>query len=450
VPDVVYLMGAREQSSVWRTPELPPWVYDEMRELAAIDPDLHPEDGRTCPLEYYSAPWLYDAPGVAYASMWRQVVRPIDNILIVPWLKTGGGDLGAIHFANTLAGEHGKRVLVIATEATDSPWRKRLRPEVQFLDAGSALAAIPGGSPADVHRVQVLVRLILQLVPGAVHVMNSLLAWEAIRCNGLALSQVTSLYASLYCDDYTKAGVPMGYARSYLPSCYGVLRKVITDNSFNYLDWVRAMGVPAALFEVVPYPAPEVVKNEYPAQPAPRVLWAGRLDRQKRPDLLMQIARRLPEFQFDAYGGAVVDKAQGETLLAGLPNVVYHGSYDGFEAISGGGHLAYLYTTAWDGLPNVLLEAVAAGLPVVAPDVGGIHDLIPKAHLVATADDVEAYCRLLRDLHAQPALRERWRREQAAGLIAGRSQADFAARVAAIPGYLTADHARDAVILAGP
>jgi glycosyltransferase involved in cell wall biosynthesis len=449
VPDVAHLMGTREQPSAWLAPELPSWVYDEMRGLAGIDPDLHPEDGRTCPLEYYSAPWLYDAPGMAYADMRRQVVRPVDIMLIVPWLKTGGADLGAIHFANTLAKEHGKQVLVVATEVTDSPWRERLHPKVQFLDAGAALAAIPGTNPADGHRVLALVRLILQLAPGAVHVMNSLLGWEAIRSNGLALSQTTSLYASLYCDDYTEAGVPMGYARTFLPSCYEVLRRVLTDNSRNYREWVRAMGVPTELFEVVPYPAPMVGKARDTGAASNRILWAGRLDRQKRPDLLGQIALRLPEFHFEVYGGMVVDKPHTESPLVGLPNVTCHGSYDGFSTISGGGYLAYLYTTAWDGLPNVLLEAVAAGLPVVAPDVGGISDLIPAGHLVAGTDNVEGYCNALRSLHAQPALRERWLKEQFATLAQGRSQADFAARIAEIPGYLGAERARDAVALAG-
>ena len=43
-----------------------------------------------------------------------------------------------------------------------------------------------------------------------------------------------------------------------------------------------------------------------------------------------------------------------------------------------------------EGLPNVVIEAMASGLPVVATNVGGIHELIDepwKGTLVPSGDD---------------------------------------------------------------
>jgi glycosyltransferase involved in cell wall biosynthesis len=49
----------------------------------------------------------------------------------------------------------------------------------------------------------------------------------------------------------------------------------------------------------------------------------------------------------------------------------------------------FVMSSAWEGLPMVLLEAGASGLPTVATDVGGSHDAIidgVSGHIVPTAD----------------------------------------------------------------
>lgn len=394
--------GGDGMGSPWRSPTLPNWVKAEMLELADVDPALHPEKLPLRDVSFYSASWCYDEPGVIYAELRRAIQRPVDVVIAVPWLKRGGADLGALHVANALADELGQQVLVLATEDESSPWADRLSPKVQFLSIGAKLQRITVA-----HQIDVLVRLLLQKRPNVFHVMNSRLAWDAVARNGLALRQYMKIYASLYCDDLDDNGRPVGYAREYLRRCYPVLERVLTDNDRNWHTWVAEMAVPEGLFGVLPFPAPVPTREGGAAGSAQgkALLWAGRLDRQKHPKVLGGIARALPSFRFDVHGASVWQPADTAELRV-LPNVKLHGAYEHFGDLVKPDHVAFIYTTAWDGMPNILMEAAAAGLPIVAPDVGGISDFLAASDLVECCDDVAKYVEAILRFATSPSLRE--------------------------------------------
>jgi glycosyltransferase involved in cell wall biosynthesis len=109
-----------------------------------------------------------------------------------------------------------------------------------------------------------------------------------------------------------------------------------------------------------------------------RVLWAGRLCRQKNPELLVRIVENAPSlFHFDVWGrGDAAYEEQFKALAARRDNFAFRGAYDSFPALPAHEYDAFLYTSLWDGLPSVLLEAAACGLPIVAADVGAVHELV--------------------------------------------------------------------------
>ena len=423
-----------ETAGIWVPPSLPAWAASEIEEIAeTLDPAFHAAGPITPHLQYYAMPLQHHAAGVAYARLRRAVSGAVDAVILVPWLKQGGADLGAIHFATALHGSFGKRALVIGTEASDSPWASRLPEGVQFLDAGSVLEPL---SPDE--RRLVLVRLMLQLAPHSIHLMNSYLGWKMVAMHAKALRHTTRLYASLYCDDVSEGGHLMGYAQEFLMDCYELLDGVISDNGVVGAEWSRSMGMAPSIFHVVPFPVRQPAQPLLPRLPAARtLLWAGRLDRQKRPDILLAIAQAMPEWTFDVYGQTVVD--QDSPAVAGLrkaPNVRLRGSFNDFYTIVRPDHLALVYTTQWDGMPNILLEAARAGLPIVAPAVGGITEFIPGDCLVPECADVNAYIEQIRRLADDLALREERTRTLGQRVAQRHSWDEFAAAIARVPGYL--------------
>ncbi|MGZ3697058.1 MAG: glycosyltransferase, partial [Bdellovibrionota bacterium] len=79
--------------------------------------------------------------------------------------------------------------------------------------------------------------------------------------------------------------------------------------------------------------------------------------------------------------------------LGSLENVTIHGPFNGNEEIPFHRFDLFLYTSVWDGLPNILLEASAHGLPILAPDVGGVRELIDAntGFLVSKSHAVREY-----------------------------------------------------------
>lgn len=424
-----------EKAGVVVPPALPSWAASEIEEIAAtLDPAFHAAGPITPHLQYYAMPLQHHYPGIVYARLRRQVASKIDVVILVPWLKQGGADLGAIHFATALHDTFGKKVLVIGTEAADSPWASRLPEGMQFLDAGAEMAQLS----ADERRL-VMVRLMLQLAPETIHLMNSYLGWQMVALHAKALRHATRIYASLYCDDVSEGGQLVGYAQTFLMDCYESLDGVISDNGVVGAEWSRSMGMAPSLFHVVPFPVREPARPLLPQMPAARtLLWAGRLDRQKRPDVLLAIAQAMPDWTFDVYGQAVVDQAS--PAMAGLrkaPNVRLRGAFNDFYTIVRPDHLALVYTTQWDGMPNILLEAARAGLPIVAPAVGGIGEFIPGEWLVPECADVQAYVAQIRRLADDASHREERVRTLTQRVGDGHSWGEFAAAIGRVPGYLT-------------
>jgi glycosyltransferase involved in cell wall biosynthesis len=108
----------------------------------------------------------------------------------------------------------------------------------------------------------------------------------------------------------------------------------------------------------------------------------------------------------------LVGSGRDETALraqaAGLANVHFAG-----QVAEVGNYLAacdlFLYPSRHEGLGSVLLDAMAAGLPIVATRVGGIPEIVREGvnGLLCEPGDVAALTAAVLTLRADPGLRER-------------------------------------------
>jgi glycosyltransferase involved in cell wall biosynthesis len=143
------------------------------------------------------------------------------------------------------------------------------------------------------------------------------------------------------------------------------------------------------------------------------VLSVGRLEQEKNPLLLAEILARLGRldrrWRLLVYGEGPLEAAL-EARLEEL-GVLEHAELRGYVPLDGGlldvykeSH-AFLHVSWTEGLPQVVFEAFATGLPLVATAVGGVPAAVGEAALLVPPDDAEAAAGSLSRIAAEPGLR---------------------------------------------
>jgi glycosyltransferase involved in cell wall biosynthesis len=145
------------------------------------------------------------------------------------------------------------------------------------------------------------------------------------------------------------------------------------------------------------------------------VLSVGRLETEKNPLLLADILQLLSGDGRDWRLVVCGEGPLGEELRERLSSlgVAGHAEIRGYVPIDGGlmdlyrDSNAFLHVSWTEGMPQVLIEAFAAGTPVVATAVGGVPDAVGDSALLVPPGDAEAAAAALRRLADEPDLRAR-------------------------------------------
>jgi len=139
--------------------------------------------------------------------------------------------------------------------------------------------------------------------------------------------------------------------------------------------------------------------------------WVGRLSYEKGPDVLLDALPHLSDLPLVA--SVVGDGVMRIPLHARASGLRLGGRIRWRGAVPDAGRLIPAFdvcvlSSRTEGTPMVLLEAMAAGVPVVATAVGGVPDVVSPAEAVLVrSDDPVALAAAIRGVYWDPATAER-------------------------------------------
>lgn len=212
--------------------------------------------------------------------------------------------------------------------------------------------------------------------------------WQATEDFGKTITLKSKINAFMFCDDRDEFGNVAGYPAKYFISSARYVDSLFVDSHALKETLIsRSCGsqVLERKINVLATPLEDDMASTYEYASSltlekPTVAWAGRFDEQKCPDLLKKIALQLPDVTFMVWGKAVLSKKNYD--LESVDNIKLMGLYDDVSDITREKCALYLYTSAWDGVPTVLLRMQEQGLPIIASNVGGVGEAMPCIGLI--------------------------------------------------------------------
>src|ERR1700687_5312431 len=198
---------------------------------------------------------------------------------------------------------------------------------------------------------------------------------------------------------------------------FRVSRRIVVNSQDVAAYIARHYGAPRERIRII-YNGTDIERFHPATAPADVVgpiVTVGRLVEQKNHEMFLRAAaalsRDVSEVGFLIIGdgplrAALEEQARG---LGIAERVTFAGERHDVDEMLRQSSLFWL-TSRWEGMPNVVLEAMASGLPVIATDVGGTRELLRSATdgFIVPEGDMAAFVRHSRDLLRDAALRRQF------------------------------------------
>ena len=312
----------------------------------------------------------------------------------------------------------------------DHVWAPRDFDGSELTQAGFVLHELPlsrrGQNPlTEARTIAALIRLYRSLRPQMVHHMTIkpvLYGSLAARITGVpAVANLITGLGHLFSDESPRSRVLRRFAVQGYRIAAGHPNSWTTCQNRGDRDRLIAAGALNAARSSVIRGSGVDLETFSPASPpegVPLVVLPARLLWEKGVGVFVDAARQLQAQGTNARFAIVGDtqpsnpRSVPETTLrawhdAGI--VEWWGRRDDMPSVFSQAHIVCLPSVYGEGVPKVLLEAAAAGRPVVTSDIAGCREVVLDGitGVLAKAGDAQALARALRRLIEDPDLRSR-------------------------------------------
>jgi glycosyltransferase involved in cell wall biosynthesis len=130
-----------------------------------------------------------------------------------------------------------------------------------------------------------------------------------------------------------------------------------------------------------------VARGNRPFHEVPRLLIVGRLGPEKGHGVLFDaLASVSPPWRLDVVGSGILERELRERAerLGIASRVVFLGERDDVGSLLSDADL-FCFPSKWEGMGLALVEAMAAGVPILASDLLAVREFAPKSRLVDAA-----------------------------------------------------------------
>ncbi|MGH3506993.1 MAG: glycosyltransferase family 4 protein [Nocardioidaceae bacterium] len=415
-------------------------LHGELGEMYRKATRIEPLIGRTSArftrprLFPFGHPQAIDQAAAIHAAHETVGFRRARLLLVVNRPRWGGGRRMEGHIAHALARSIDPDDIVVVY--ADGPGGGAA-PAGRFPDGVRELdfAALVADLEPEEQQVA-LVLLLRTFQADAIVNLNSATLYHAMQSLGKALARSERIFLCFFCNEQMPIGAWTGWSLRFFYRLYEQVAGVFTDSEFLAAELLETHRVPMAWADRLqvlraPVDASVPLASEPPPQGRrPQVYWAGRWVRQKRLGLLCEIAEQMPDVDFRMWGEPV----RGGHVPPMPDNVIVEGRYRHISHIPLDDADAWLYTSAWDGVPSQLLEVGMTGIPLVGTLVGGTGEVLLEGHAWRVPEDAgaDAYVAALRQVLADPGAARQRAVELRERLLAERTESAFAEHVARV------------------
>jgi glycosyltransferase involved in cell wall biosynthesis len=320
-------------------------------------------------------------------------------LYLAPWVDLGGSDKGTIDWFKHIDRERWAPSL-ITTQPSPNRWLRHVEPFAEEV------WELPDLMPGAMFPESIL-GFIESRGVRVVHIMNSRLGFDLLP-DMACLPRPPAVVVQMHAEEPNQAG----YVR-YVTRRYGNLVDAFSVTSEHLKGTVAGYEIAPSRIEVIlsgvdgaeEFDPARVTPLELGGNGRPRVLWPGRLVEQKDPMLTLDVLARARElggeFLLDIVGdGHMKAAAQARAEELGVADMIdWHPPSQEMPRWYRSTDLM-LMTSVYEGVPYVIYESLAMGVPVVAPALPGNVEFMDgdSGALIDPRDDADRYARALVEL----------------------------------------------------